>query len=164
VTNNVLIDEANRKHAEHTARAAAVAGAKSFAEAHALGAVHAQKEAAERANAAAYSRGVALADRLPSTGFTPEEVEARASSRIAAKAARRAAAKAPQRVATGGAGPAAMAPAGKLSPAASTKAPSLMLNAGDIALRAIRHQIEQEQMGRRVSTAEAVAFIHSILK
>ena len=153
MTDNVLVDEANRKQAEHAARAAAVAGAKSFEEARALGAAHAQKEAAEQTNAAAYGQGVASAVKAPFAGFTPEQVEARTASRIAAKAARRTAAKAP-------AAPAAKAPAAK-PPKAAT--PALVAGKGDIALAARRYQLEQEKLGRRVSTAEAVAFINSTL-
>jgi hypothetical protein len=74
---NVLIDEANRKHAQHAARAAAVAGAKNFEEARTLGAAHVQKEAAERTNAAAYAKGVASAGKPRFEGFTTEKVNGR---------------------------------------------------------------------------------------
>src|SRR5215469_8160173 len=95
MTDNVLVDEANRKHAEHAARARAVAGAKSFDEAYRLGAQHAQQEAAERTNTAAYNRG-ARSGNTPSRPVMPTqaELDQRVAARLAAKASRRAAARA----------------------------------------------------------------------
>jgi hypothetical protein len=95
--NTVLVDEVNKKHAEHAARAAAVAGARSFEEARTMGAAHVQKETAGQANAVGYMQGVASASnpRLTARMPTPQEIEARIASRRAAKLARIAAAKAP---------------------------------------------------------------------
>jgi hypothetical protein len=150
---NVLIDEANRKHAEHAARAAAVAGAKSFEEARALGAAHAQKEAAERTNAAAYIQGVAPASNPRFTGFTPEQVEARLASRIAARGSRRIAAKAP-------AAPTVKAPkAPTPKPQAAKAAPALVAGAGDIAYRSRVYIAAQAKLGKHVTASKAVALI-----
>jgi hypothetical protein len=133
MTSNALVDEANRKHAEHAARAAAVAGAKSPDEAYRLGAAHAAAAQAASDNRAAYLRGVASVNTPP----------------VVAKSAPPAAPspKAPQ--------------ASRGEPAA--KGVAAKLGAGDVALRARAYIVQQEKLGRRVSTAEAVSHITNTL-
>lgn len=135
MTNEVLVDELNEAHAERIARAKAVAGAKSLNEAFALGAAYAQKEATESANAAAFRRGIASVVAPPPG----------------------------RQVGAGSAAPAASVKAPAHAVAPPSQAPALVAGHGDIALRARRYQLAQERLGRRVSSADAVAHVTNTL-
>lgn len=168
---NVLIDEANRKHAENAARAAAVAGARSFEEARALGAAHAQKETAERTNAAAYVQGIGSAGKPRVMGFTPEQIEARIAARTAARASRRIAAKAPAAptVQAPNASTPKSQPAAKAAPAPQARHASESAQrcadftgaapVADTAYKVRLYMNEQAKAGRYVSVSAAFAHI-----
>jgi hypothetical protein len=160
--NTVLVDEVNKKHAEHAARARAVAGARTFEEARALGAAHVQQEATTRDNVAAYAEGIAQASNTRLANVAPEEIQAGIARRLAVKAARRNAANTP-------AAPTAKAPTAKAAsaetrpvaaPAAAAAAP--VFGKGNFVIAARKYRAEQATLGCRVTFSDAIAHVSSI--